>query len=168
MKIKVTRKDVLASVIKLINEYREDSVEEYAHLGTLRISKQMISWLYDWLCEEYRKVGMTMPSEEELASLVQGDTIGKLADIAMNHIPGDGEYEEDDEKVDSQKSVKMVAIKYSSRDGVSAESAPQKMDRERFLKMCAEFFDARGTHFNDFEFMSVMCNEVKEETGDVK
>ena len=168
MKSKVTREDVLASVIKLINEYREDSVEEGAHLGTLRISKQMIDWLYDWLCDEYRKVGMTKPSEDELEILVQGDTVGKLADIAMNHIPGDGEYEEDDEKVDSQESVKMVSIKYSSRDGVSAESAPQKMDRERFLKMCAEFFDARGTHFNDFEFMSVMCNEVKEETGDVK
>ena len=162
---KVTRDKVLASIIKLINEYREDAVEEDASLGRLHIGVQTLMWMYGWLCEEYSKVNMERPSEEEIRELVQGDTIGKLADIAMSHIKGDGEYEVEEEPASPDEKVWNVAIhqvaKENSSDGVNALRGPEKMTKSEFMKLCEEFWDNRGTHCDDFEVMSIRLLEVK-------
>ena len=167
MKKKVTRDDVLKSIIKLINEYREDCVEEDAYLGKLHIGPSMLVWLFDWLKEEYRMVKMTMPEESELSQLLKGDTIGKLADIAMNHIPGEGEYEiqrEDLGECPREDVKKSVSIKMSSGECQSF-FGPKNLTKEEFLKMCGEYFDARGSHLDDYEFMSVRINESEKEDG---
>ena len=157
MKHKVTREEILKSIIRLINEYREDSVEESARLGNLHIGIQTLTWMYDWLCEDYAKINMQRPSEEELKTLVKGDTIGKLADIAMSHIKGDGEYEvaEEKEKEPTTKKVFIYTSNPSTQDGVAAMFGPDPMRRDEFLKKCGEFYDSRGTHCNDFEVMEV-------------
>ena len=43
----------------------------------------------------------------------------------------------------------------SGGQGVSSSIEDRPMTKEEFLKHCADFFDARGTHFNDFEQMHV-------------
>ena len=161
MKKKVTREEVLKSIIKLINEHREDVVEEEASLGRLHIGVQTLMWMYDWLCEEYSHVHMERPLEEELRTLVLGDTLGKLADIAMSHIKGDGEYEDESAEPKDEATTKTVALAFlNPKDDCSpaAQYAPQKMTKAQFLEACAEFFDARGTHLNDFELMQVRIN----------
>lgn len=149
MKKKVTREEVLSSIIKLFNEHREDVVEEDTSLGRLHIGVQTLMWMYDWLCEEYSKVNMERPLEEELRTLVQGDTLGKLADIAMAHIKGNGEYEVEDEKSNSTNDkVFDVSIhhieKLNSPDGVDAFRGPEKMTKSEFLRICEEFWNNRG------------------------
>ena len=168
VKKKVTREDVLKSIISLINEHRENIVEESACLGQLHISIPMLRWLFDWLKEEYSMVGMTIPDEDELSKLLKGDTIGKLADIAINHIQGDGEYEIQSEELGEyphEEVKRSVAIRMSS-GACQSYFGPKDLTKEEFLKMCGEFFDARGTHVNDYEFMAVRLNE--EEKEDVK
>ena len=164
MKKKVTREEVLYSIIKLINEHREDVVEEDASLGRLHIGVQTLMWMYDWLCEEYSKVNMERPLEEELRSLVQGDTLGKLADIAMAHIKGDGEYEVEEKPDSPDEKVWNVWIrqidKANSSEGVNALRGPEKMTKEEFMKQCEEFWDNRGTHCDDYEIMSIRLTEV--------
>ena len=161
MKKKVTRDDVLKSIIKLINEYREDCVEEDAYLGKLHIGPSMLVWLFDWLKEEYRMVKMTMPEESELTHLLQRDTIGTLANIAMKHIPGDGEYEVQEEGKKQDDSVrKQVMIQLSSDDIGGSLFGPKNLTKEEFLKHCGDYFDARGTHINDYEFLSVRINKA--------
>lgn len=161
MKKKVTREEVLESIIELLNEYRAESVEEDAQLGRLHIGGQAIMWMYDWLSEKYSKVNMTIPSQSEVAHLVMGDTIGKLADIAMKHIPGDGTYEVSDkeEKKDTAKETKQVAIFKETREesgnGVQSISPIEELTKEEFLARCAEFYDARGTHIDDYEVMII-------------
>lgn len=108
MKKKVTREQVLDSIIKLINAYREDVVEEEASLGRLHIGVQTLMWMYDWLCEEYSHVHMERPLEEELRSLTKSDTIGKLADIAMAHIRGKGEYEDGDQEMTTRAALEKL------------------------------------------------------------
>lgn len=166
MKKKVTRKEVLSSIIKLINEHREDVVEEEASLGRLHIGVQTLMWMYDWLCEEYSHVHMERPLEEELRTLVQGDSLGKLADIAMSHIKGNGEYEVEEEKSNSTNDkVFDVAIhqieKLNSPYGVNALRGPEKMTKSEFLKLCEEFWNNRGTHYNDYEVMEIRLTEVR-------
>lgn len=161
MKKKVTREEVLESIIELLNEYRAESVEEDAQLGRLHIGGQAIMWMYDWLAEKYSKVNMTIPSQSEVAHLVMGDTIGKLADIAMKHIPGDGTYEVSDkvETKDTAKVTKQVAIFKETREesgnGVQSISPIEELTKEEFLVRCAEFYDARGTHIDDYEVMII-------------
>ena len=161
VKKKVTRDDVLKSIIKLINEYREDAVGEDASLGRLHIGPSMLIWIFDWLKEEYKMVGMTMPEESEVTHLLQRDTIGTLADIAMKHIPEYREYEIEEESKPGEE-VKSVSIKMSSGDCQSF-LGPENLTKEEFLKLCGEFFDARGTHVNDYEFMTVRINETEKE-----
>lgn len=168
MKKRVTREEVLASIIKLINEYREDIVEEEASLGCLHIGVKTLMWMYDWLCEEYSKVNMERPLEEEIRTLVQGDTIGKLADIAMSHIKGDGEFEVEENECDPKdEKVWNVFIqqieKENSSEGVNALRGPEKMTKSEFLKLCEEFWDNRGTHYNDYEVMKIRLTEVRKE-----
>lgn len=161
MKKKVTREEVLESIIKLIKEHREEMVEEDARLGDLHLGFSTISWMFDWLKEEYSKVSMEMPLEEEMRSLLKGDTVGKLADIAMFHIKGDGEYEDESAEPKDEATTKTVALTFlNPKDDCSTTShyAPQKMTKAQFLESCAEFFDARGTHCNDFELMQVRIN----------
>lgn len=164
MKKKVTREEVLSSIIKLINERREDVVEERASLGRLHIGVPTLMWMYDWLCEEYSKVNMERPIEEELRTLVQGDTLGKLADIAMAHIKGDGEYEVEEDTDSSDEKVWNVWIqkieKANSSEGVNALRGHEKMTKTEFLRLCEEFWDNRGTHYNDYEIMSIRLTEV--------
>ena len=163
MKKKVTRDDVLKSIIKLINEYREDCVEEGAYLGKLHIGTSMLVWLFDWLKEEYRMVKMTMPEECELTHLLQRDTIGTLADIAMKHIPGGGEYDVEDGRVEKMESKRKIVAFIKSNKDVESYSNPELLTKEEFLKKCEDFFDARGTNVDDFEFMSIQINnETKE------
>ncbi len=142
MKKEVTRDDVLKSIIKLINEYREDCVEEDAYLGKLHIGPSMLVWLFDWLKEEYRMVKMTMPEECELTHLLQRDTIGTLADIAMKHIPGGGEYDVQEEGRKQDDSVrKQVMIQMSSDDIGGSLFGPKNLTKEEFLKHCGDYFD---------------------------
>ena len=167
MKKKVTRDDVLKSIIKLINEYREACVEEDAYLGKLHIGSSMLVWLFDWLKEEYSIVNMTMPEEIELTKLSTGDTIGTLADIAMKHIPEEGVYEIQSEELgdDQTEDVKKsVLIKMYSGE-LQSFFGPKNLTKEEFLKMCGEFFDARGSHLDDYEFMAVRINEPETEDG---
>ena len=165
MKKKVTREEVLSSIIKLINEHREDVVEEDASLGRLHIGVQTLMWMYDWLCEEYSKVNMERPLEEELKTLVQGDTLGKLADIAMAHIRGDGEYEVEEEPDSPDETVWNVFIqqkdKENSPEGVNALRGPEEMTKAEFMKQCEKFWDNRGTHCDDFEVMYIRLTEVR-------
>ena len=163
MKKKVTRDDVLKSIIKLINEYREDCVEEDAYLGKLHIGPSMLVWLFDWLKEEYRMVEMTMPEECELTHLLQRDTIGTLADIAMKHIPGDGEYDVEESKCDKTGGTRKVVAFIKSNKDIESYHDPELLTKEEFLKKCEDFFEARGTNIEDFEFMSIQINnETKE------
>ena len=163
MKKKVTREEVLESIIELLNEYRAESVEEDAQLGRLHIGGQAIMWMYDWLAEEYaNKVKMARPSRDIIKRLFKKyDTIGKLADIAMQHIPGDGTYEVSDkvETKDTAKVTKQVAIFKETREesgnGVQSISPIEELTKEEFLVRCAEFYDARGTHIDDYEVMII-------------
>ena len=154
MKEKLTREMVVRSIIRLINEHREGCVGEDAQLGRIHIGCSTVSWMYDWLKEEYDWAGMTMPSDDEIKALWQGDTVGKLADIAMSHCNADAEHEVEDPH--EGKSTKTVEISMSSpKDGIGAHSDPVAMTREEFLKACGEFYDNRGTHCDDFEVMQV-------------
>lgn len=160
MKQKVTRDKVLNSIIKLIDEYRSDCVEEDASLGRLHIGLQTVEWMYDWLAEEYSGAKMTRPSKEELKELLNGDTIGKLADLAMKHVEEGAEYDdgEPDPKAEGT-TMKTVAFHFteeqSEGETVGSNMPPKEMTREEFLKVCGEFYDNRGTHINDFPLMYV-------------
>ena len=154
MKEKITREMVVKSIIGLINEHREECVSEDAQLGRIHIGYNTISWMYDWLKEEYGWAGMTMPSDDEIKALLQGDTIGKLADIAMQHCNAEAEHEI--EGPHSGKPTKIVEISMASPDdGVGSCRDAVAMTREEFLKACGEFYDNRGTHCNDYELMQV-------------
>ena len=162
MKKKVTREEVLESIIELLNEYGIEGVEEKTQLGDARISIQCVTWMYDWLAEEYAKVKMARPSQEIIKVLLNCDTIGTLADIAMQHISGDGTYEVSDkeEKKDTSKVTKQVAIFKETRDelgngGIQSVSPIEELTKEEFLARCAEFYDARGTHIDDYEVMTI-------------
>ena len=152
MKKKVTREEVLESIIELLNEYGKEGVEEKTQLGDARISSECLMWMYDWLAEEYAKVKMARPGQDIINVLLKCDTIGTLADIAMQHIPGDGTYEVSDkeEKKDTAKATKQVAIfketREESGEGVQSISPREELTKEEFLVRCAEFYDARGTH----------------------
>lgn len=164
---KVTREEVLSSIIKLINEHREEAVEENAWLGRLHIGIGTLTWMYDWLCEEYSKVNMERPSEDEIKQLLKSDTIGKLADIAMAHIKGDGEYEVEEKSDSPDEKVWDVFIqqkdKENSSEGVNSLRGPEKMTKAEFMKQCEEFWDNRGTYFNDFEVMYIRLTEARKE-----
>jgi hypothetical protein len=162
MKKKVTREEVLESIIELLNEYGKEGVEEKTQLGDARISINCVMWMYDWLAEKYSKVNMTIPSQSEVAHLVMGDTIGKLADIAMKHISGDGTYEVSGkvETKDTAKVTKQVAIFKETWDemgdgGMQSVSPIEELTKEEFLARCAEFYDARGSHIDDYEVMTI-------------
>ena len=162
MKKKVTREEVLESIIELLNEYGIEGVEEKTQLGDA-ISIECLVWMYDWLAEEYaNKVKMARPSRDIIKRLFKKyDTIGKLADIAMQHIPGDGTYEVSDkvETKDTAKVTKQVAIFKETREesgnGVQSISPIEELTKEEFLVRCAEFYDARGTHIDDYEVMTI-------------
>lgn len=160
MKQKVTREKVLKSIISLIVEHRSECVEEDAQLGRLHIGLQTVEWMYDWLAEEYKDAKMTKPSKDELKELLQGDTIGKLADIAMKHVEDGAEYDDGEEDQENSGNVrKTVSFVFQNQDKgggcVSSISEPSAMTRDEFIKKCGEFYDARGTHVNDFELMFV-------------
>ena len=53
-----------------------------------------------------------------------------------------------------QKTVAIYCCD-NKEPGVSSSIEDRPMTKEEFLKHCADFFDARGTHFNDFEQMHV-------------
>ena len=40
-------------------------------------------------------------------------------------------------------------------ESISSMSEDHPMTRQEFLNHCAEFYDARGTHLNDFEMMHI-------------
>ena len=154
MKEKITREMVVRSIIGLINEHREGCVSEDSQLGRIHIGRSTVSWMYDWLKEEYEWAGMTMPSDDEIKALRQGDTVGKLADIAMSHCKADAEREIEDPH--EGKLTKTVEISMASpEDGIGAHRDPVAMTRDEFLKACGEFYDNRGTHCDDFEVMQV-------------
>lgn len=154
MKEKITREMVVKSIIGLINEHRKECVSEDAQLGRIHIGYNTISWMYDWLKEEYSWAGMTMPSDDEIKALLQGDTIGKLADLAMQHCNAEAEREIEDPH--AGKATKTVEISMASHDdGIGSYRDAVAMTREEFLKACGEFYDNRGTHCNDFEMMRV-------------
>lgn len=154
MKEKLTREMVVSSIIRLINEHREGCVGEDAQLGRIHIGCSTVSWMYDWLKEEYDWAGMKIPTEAEIKSLRQGDTVGKLAEIAMRHCNADAEREVEDPH--EGKLTKTVEISMASpKDGIGAHRDPVAMTREEFLKACGEFYDNRGTHCDDFEVMQV-------------
>ena len=154
MKEKITREMVVKSIIGRINEHREECVSEDARLGRIHIGYNTISWMYGWLKEEYGWAGMTMPSDDEIKALLQGDTIGKLADIAMQHCNAEAEHEIEDPH--AGKATKIVEILMASPDdGVGSSRDAVAMTREEFLEACGEFYDNRGTHCNDFEMMQV-------------
>ena len=154
MKEKLTREMVVRSIIGLINEHREGCVSEDAQLGRIHIGCSTVSWMYDWLKEEYDWAGMKMPTEDEIKSLRQKDTVGKLADIAMRHCNVDAEREVGDPH--EGKVTKTVEISMASpKDGIGAHRNPVDMTREEFLEACGEFYDNRGTHCDDFEVMQV-------------
>lgn len=156
-KEKLTRAMVVDSIIKLINEHREECVSENAQLGRIHLGLNTVSWMYDWLKEEYGWAGMTMPTEEEIKALLQGDTIGKLADIAMQHCNADAEHEVEDPH--EGKVLKTVEIAMSNpSDRVCSRSDPEEMTREEFLEACGEFYDNRGTHCDDYEVLQVKVN----------
>lgn len=160
MKQKVTKDKVLESIIKLINEYREDCVEPDASLGRLHIGPTMLNWMFDWLHAEYKDAKMTVPTEDEIAKLVQGDTIETLADIAMKHVEEGAEYDDGEPDPHAEGAVmKTVAFHFTeekSENGtVSSSREPKEMTREEFLKVCGEFYDNRGTHIDDFPLMVV-------------
>ena len=154
MKERITREMVVSSIIRLINEHREGCVGEDAQLGRIHIGCSTVSWMYDWLKEEYDWAEMKMPTEDEIRSLRKGDTVGKLADIAMRHCNADAEREVDDPH--DGKLTKTVEISMASPDdGIGSHCDPVAMTREEFLKVCGEFYDNRGTHCGDFEVMQV-------------
>ena len=154
MKEKLTREMVVRSIIGLINEHREGCVSEDAKLGRIHIGCSTVSWMYDWLKEEYDWAEMKMPTEDEILALRQEDTIGKLADIAMSHCKADAEREVEDPH--EGKSTKTVEISMASPDdGIGSHRDPVAMTREEFLEACGEFYDNRGTHCDDFEVMQV-------------
>lgn len=160
MKQKVTRDKVLNSIIKFIDEYLSDCVDEDASLGRLNIGLQTVEWMYDWLAEEYSGAKMTRPSKEELKELLNGDTIGKLADIAMKHVEEGVEYDDGEPDPKSEgTTMKTVAFHFTEEQSeggtVSSDMPPKEMTREEFLKVCSEFYDNRGTHINDFPLMYV-------------
>ena len=157
MKEKITREMVVRSIIGLINEHREECVSEDAQLGRINIGYNTISWMYDWLKEEYAWAGMTMPSDDEIKALLQGDTIGKLADLAMKHCNAEAEHEIEDPH--AGKVTKTVEIAMSNpSDRVCSHSDPEEMTREEFLKACGEFYDNCGTHCDDYEVLQVKIN----------
>ena len=152
MKEKLTREMVVRSIIGLINEHREGCVSEDAQLGRIHITYSTVSWMYGWLKAEYDWAGMKMPTEDEIQALHQGDTIGKLADIAMRHCRANAEREVEDPH--EGKLTKTVEISMASPDdGIASHRDPAAMTREEFLKACGEFYDNRGTHCDDFEVM---------------
>lgn len=57
-----------------------------------------------------------------------------------------------------EKSQKIVCLSYSNDHGDEAVAPPKPMTRQEFLRHCGEFFDARGTHFNDFETLKATIN----------
>ena len=154
MKEKITREMVVKSIIGLINEHREECVSEDARLGRIHIGYNTISWMYDWLKEEYSWAGMEMPSDDEIKALRQGDTVGKLADIAMQHCNAEAEHEIEDPH--AGKATKIVEISMTSPDYiVRSYRDAVAMTREEFLEACGDFYDNRGTHCNDFEMLQV-------------
>lgn len=154
MKEKITREMVVKSIIGLINVHREECVSEDAQLGRIHIGYNTISWMYDWLKEEYSWAGMTMPSDDEIKALLQGDTIGKLADLAMQHCNAKAEHEIEDPH--AGKATKPVEISMASPgEGIESRRDAVAMTREEFLKVCEEFYDNRGTHCNDYELLQV-------------
>ena len=154
MKVKITREMVVKSIIGLINVHREECVSEDAQLGRIHIGYNTISWMYDWLKAEYSWAEMTMPSDDEIKALLQGDTVGKLADIAMQHCNAEAEREIEDPH--AGKATKIVEISMACpADGLESHRDAVAMTREEFLKACGEFYDNRGTHCNDFEVMQV-------------
>lgn len=145
---------VVSSIIRLINEHREGCVGEDTQLGRIHIGCSTVSWMYDWLKDEYDWAGMKIPPEDEIKSLRQGDTVGKLAEIAMRHCNADAEREVEDPH--EGKLTKTVEISMASpEDGIGAHRDPVAMTREEFLKACGEFYDNCGTHCDDFEVMQV-------------
>lgn len=157
MKEKITREMVVRSIIGRINEHREECVSEDAQLGRIHIGYNTISWMYDWLKEEYGWAGMTMPSDDEIKALLQGDTIGKLADLAMQHCNAEAEHEIDDPH--AGKVTKTVEIAMSNpSESMCSYRDPEEMTRDAFLKACGEFYDNRGTHCDDYEVLQVRIN----------
>lgn len=160
MRQKVTKDKVLASIIRLINEYREDCVEPYASLGRLHIGPRTLNWMFSWLRAEYDDAKMTAPTEDEISKLVQGDTIETLADIAMKHVEEGAEHDDGEPDPHAEGAVtKTVAFHFTEEESengtVNSSMEPKEMTREEFLKVCGEFYDNRGTHIDDFPLMAV-------------
>ena len=151
---KITRDKIVKAIIRRINEYREDLVTEDARLGVIGAGPGMVSWVYDWLREEYDWAGMTMPDADEIKRLLKGDTVGRLADIAMAHCRKDAEREVKDQNGGAEtKNVEVYMCNES--ENVGSLMRPKEMTRDEFLAVCGKFYDNRGTHFNDFERLSV-------------
>lgn len=88
MKKKITREEVLNSIIAIFIDWNHKGIDENSTIEELHMDIQGVRWMYDWLCDEYSKVNMEYPGEEEIRKLNKGDTIGKLADVAMAHMKG--------------------------------------------------------------------------------
>ena len=159
MQRKITRDDLLAEIIKLVCEYRSE-IEEDTTLGQIHAGVQTVSWVFDWLKEKFPCIA---PLEEsKIKTLIKGTTMGDLANLAMTLIPEGATFEdksgEEDTKDEGEKKTVDIYCCDSDKSGepgVSSSIEDSPMTKEEFLKHCADFFDARGTHFNDFEQMHV-------------
>lgn len=159
MQRKITRDDLLAEIIKLVCEYRTE-IEEDTTLGQIHAGVQTVSWVFDWLKEKFPCIA-PLP-EDKIRALIKGTTMGDLANLAMTLIPEGATFEDKsgEENTKGEGEKKTVAIyccdsNKSGEPGVSSSIEDSLMSKEEFLKHCADFFDARGTHFNDFEQMHI-------------
>lgn len=160
MQRKITRDDLLEEIIRLVCEYRTE-IEESTTLGEIHAGVQTVSWVFDWLKEKFPSIETL--KEDKVRSLIKGTTMGDLADLAMTLIPEGAtfEYKTGEEPPKDEEQKKTVAICCCDSDeagrpsGVSSFIEARPMTKNEFLKHCADFYDARGTHFNDFEYMHI-------------
>lgn len=160
MERKITKKDVVDEIIKFVIEWRTDDIDEDTTLGEIHGTLNMIDWMFEHLRSKFPQL---KEFGDEKKQLKKGDTMEDLAEIAMKLLPEDATIEVDENDADHEppeEEVKNVEFYFCSKDTdgdgrVSSMIKPKLMSKKEFLDRCAEFYENRGTHFNDFEQMHV-------------
>lgn len=160
MKRKVTREYLENEIVRLAIEYRSE-VDRNSTLGELHFGINTVEWIFDWLKEKFPEINDI--ERTTIEHLIKGTTLSDLANIAMTLLPEGATFDDGTPEEESKKDEpkKAVGVYFCAEGGVSSQMPDKAMTKKEFLDMCAEYFDNRGSHFNDFSEMHIRIDANK-------
>ena len=161
MKRKVTRDDLENEIVRLAIEYRSE-VDRNSTLGELHFGINTVEWIFDWMKEKFPEIKDI--ERTTIEHLIKGTTLSDLANIAMTLLPEGATFDDGVPETDASKeeAKKVVGVYWCEEGGPTAQAPDKSMTKKEFLDMCAEYFDNRGSHFNDFAEMHIRIDAEKE------